>query len=94
MYNILMSIIVLTHIVIALSSVVLSSFVFFKPTVKRLYASYGFIVATVASGSYLILTTSGSILRSCLTGLFYVTVVSLITIATHVRVRKLAKEQI
>jgi len=86
--------IVLIHVIIALSSVVLASFTFFKPTIKRLYASYGFIVATVASGTFLILTTSGSILRSCITGLFYVTVVSIITIATHVRVRKLAKQDI
>jgi len=86
--------IVLIHVIIALSSVVLASFTFFKPTMKRLYASYGFIVATVASGTFLILTTSGSILRSCITGLFYVTVVSIITIATHVRVRKLAKQDI
>ena len=89
-----MSIIVLIHVIIALSSVGIASFSYFKPTLKRLYTSYGFIVATIASGTFLILTTSGSILRSCLTGLFYVTVVSIITIATHVRVRKLAKEEI
>ena len=88
-----MSIIVLVHVIIALSSVGIASVVFFKPTIKRLYASYGFIIATVASGTFLILTSSGSILRSCITGLFYVTVVSIITIATHVRVRKLAKEE-
>lgn len=94
MYNELMSIIVLTHVIIALSSVAIASFVYFKPSIKRLMASYGFIIATVASGTYLILSTPGSILKSCLTGLFYVTVVSIVTIATHVRVRKLAKEQI
>lgn len=94
MYTVLMSIIVLTHVIIALSSVVIASVTFFKPSVKRLFASYGFILATVASGTFLILTTSGSILRSCITGLFYVTAVSIITIATHVRVRKLAKEQV
>lgn len=94
MYNVLMSIVVLIHVVIALASVAIASFTFFKPSMKRLYASYGFILATVASGTFLILNSSGSILKSCLTGLFYVTVVSLITIATHMRVRKLAKEEI
>jgi len=89
-----MSIIVLIHVIIALVSVAIASFTFFKPSIKRLVASYGFILATVASGTFLILTTSGSILRSCMTGLFYVTVVSVITIATHVRARKLAKEEI
>ncbi|MDB5162417.1 MAG: hypothetical protein JWO54_876 [Candidatus Saccharibacteria bacterium] len=89
-----MSIVVLIHVIIALLSVAASSFTFFKPTIKRLATSYGFILATVASGTFLILSSTGSILRSCITGLFYVTVVSLITIATHVKVRKLAKEEI
>ena len=89
-----MSIIVLIHVIIAIVSVAIASFTFFKPSIKRLVASYGFILATVASGTFLVLTTSGSILRSCMTGLFYVTVVSVITIATHVRARKLAKEEI
>lgn len=89
-----MSIIILIHVIIALASIAVSSVTFFKPAIKNLYASYGLILATVASGTYLILSTSGSILKSCLTGLAYVTVVSIITIATHVRVRKLAKERI
>jgi hypothetical protein len=89
-----MSTFLLIHIVIALASVAIASVTFFKPSIKRLFASYGFILATVASGTYLIFTMSGSILKSCLTGLFYVTVVSIITIATHVRVRKLAHEEI
>lgn len=89
-----MSIIVLTHVIIALASIALSSFTFFKPTMKRLYASYGFIVATVASGTYLLVSTPSHILESCLMGLFYLTVVSIATIATHVRIRRLAKQEI
>ena len=82
--------IILIHVIIALSSIAVASFVYFKPSVKRLIVSYGFIVGTVASGAYLLLTASGSILRSCLSGLFYLTVVSIVTIATHLRVRCLA----
>jgi hypothetical protein len=89
-----MSIIVLTHVIIALASIALSSFTFFKPTMKRLYASYGFIVATVASGTYLLVSTPSHILESCLMGLFYLTVVSIATIATHVRIRRLATQEI
>lgn len=86
--------IILVHVVIALASVTLASFTFFKPTVKRLSASYGLIVATVASGTLLIFVNSADILRTCLSGLFYVTVVSLVTIATHLRVKKLARVEI
>jgi energy-converting hydrogenase Eha subunit C len=86
--------IILIHVLIALSSIGIATFTFFKPTTKRLGLSYGFIVATVASGTYLIVAASGDILKSCLTGLFYLTVVSLVTIATHVRVRRLAHQHI
>jgi hypothetical protein len=89
-----MPIIVLTHVIIALASITLSSFTFFKPTMKRLYASYGFIVATVASGTFLLVSTPSHILESCLMGLFYLTVVSVATIATHIRIRRLAKQEI
>lgn len=86
--------IILIHVLIALSSVGLASLSYFKPTNKRLCASYGFIVATVASGAFLILTMSSNILKSCLTGLVYVTIVSFITIAAHVRAKQLAAEKI
>lgn len=80
--------IVLIHVLIALASIGVASFVYFKPSVKRLAVSYGLIVATVGSGTYLLLASTGNILKSCLAGLFYVTVISLITIATHIRARK------
>lgn len=82
--------IILLHVIIALASIGIASFTFFKPTIKRLSVSYGFIVATVASGTFLIISMSSDILRSCLTGLFYLTVVSIVTIATHLRVRRTA----
>jgi hypothetical protein len=83
--------IILIHVLIALSSIGVASFTFFKPSINRLIASYGLIIATVASGTYLIFSMSGSILKSCLTGLFYLTVVTIVTIATHVRVRRRAE---
>lgn len=86
-----MSMIVLIHVIIALASVALSSITFFKPSNNKLAVSYGLIIATVGSGTFLLLTTTGDILRSCLTGLFYVTVVTIVTIATHVRVKRRAE---
>ena len=80
--------IILIHVIIALLSIGIASFVFFKPSVKRLIVSYGFVVATVVSGTFLIVTMSSDILKSCLTGLFYLTAVSIVTIASHVRVRR------
>lgn len=80
--------IVLIHVIIALASVMLSSVTFFKPSIKKLGVSYGLIVATVASGTYLLITTPGNILKSCLVGLAYVTAVTIITIATHIKVKR------
>lgn len=86
--------IVLLHVLIALSSVAIASFTYFKPTTRRLAVSYGFIIATVGSGTFLILSASSNILKSCLVGLLYVTAVSVVTIATHIRVRKAVAESL
>lgn len=86
--------IILIHVLIAVSSVAVATTTFIKPSVKKLIVSYAFIVATVGSGTYLLLTSSGNILKSCLVGLAYVTAVSIITIATHIRVRRQAHQEL
>jgi hypothetical protein len=80
--------ILLLHIMIAISSIGIATVTYFKPSVKKLGASYGFIIATVASGTALLIMNPSNILHTCLSGLFYVTVVSIVTIATHVRARR------
>ncbi|MDB5167584.1 MAG: hypothetical protein JWN26_729 [Candidatus Saccharibacteria bacterium] len=80
--------VILIHVIIALTSIVIASLAFLRPTMKKLLVSYGFIFATIATGSYLLVTIPSHILESCLTGLFYLTVVSMATIATHVRLRR------
>lgn len=84
--------IILTHIIIALASMGIATYTFFRPSVKKLFVSYGFIIATVATGTYLLMSAPGHIVESCLMGLFYVTVTSLATIAAHIRLAQFAKE--
>ena len=86
--------ILLLHITIAISSIGIATLTYFKPTVKRLGMSYGFIIATVASGTALLIMNPSNLLHTCLSGLFYVTIVSIVTIATHVRARNLTEERI
>ena len=86
--------ILLLHIMIAISSIGIATVAYFKPSVKKLGASYGFIIATVASGTALLIMNPSNILHTCLSGLFYVTVVSIVTIATHVRAGRLGALQI
>lgn len=83
--------IILLHVSIALLSMGLATFTFFKPSIKKLATSYGLIIATVVTGIYLLITTPTHILESCLMGLLYVTVTSIATIAAHTKLRKLAE---
>lgn len=80
--------VILIHIIIALSSIIIATLAFFKPSSRTLIISYGFIIATIASGTYLLITVPSHILQSCLTGLGYLTVISLVMVATHVRLNQ------
>lgn len=82
--------ILLLHVIIALSSVALASYTFFKPSTQKLIVSYGLMVATVGSGTYLLVALQADMLRTCLSGLFYVTLTLIVTIATHIKVRRRA----
>lgn len=82
--------IVLLHVIIAISSIGLASYTFFSPSVKKLFVSYGAMIATVASGTYLLLATPVDILKTCITGLVYLTATLAITIAAQVRLRRAA----
>ncbi len=89
-----MVMIILIHVIIALTSIIVASVGLFRPSIKKFAVSYGFILATVASGTVLLVVNPSNILHTCLSGLGYLTIVSLVTIASHVRMRRLATERI
>lgn len=76
----------LLHIFIALMSVAFASYLLIVPTPKKLHASYGFIAATLASGTALVITEPAYILHSCVSGLVYIAAVSLITMRARTKV--------
>ena len=80
--------ILLLHILIATSSVVLTAVAFFRPTQKKLRLSYWLISLTVLSGTLLIWQKPSHMLKICLEGLVYVTVLSLATVAVKYRLKK------
>jgi len=80
--------IILIHVIIALASIAIASFTFFQPTIKRLIVSYGFILGTVGTGTYLLIAYPSHILQSCLMGLAYLTIVTIATITAHVRLHQ------
>lgn len=67
--------VVLIHVIIALSSIAWTTYLNFAPGRRKFYAAYGLIGATLASGTYLIISTHSPLLSSCVTGLVYLGIV-------------------
>lgn len=67
----------LSHIFVAVFSIILASISWFRPTRTLLFASYSLVGATLATGIGLVVTASVSMLHLCLSGLTY----TIITIA-------------
>lgn len=68
--------ILVTHIIIALSSVAYTTLLLLRPSQTKLYVSYALVAATLASGIYLTVINPASMLRTCTTGLIYVVIVT------------------
>jgi hypothetical protein len=81
--------IVLAHVIIALTSMAYTTYTFFSPSKSKLYASYSLVALTLASGTYLVLSTHSRLLPACMSGLIYLAVVSSGLLLTS---RKLARQ--
>lgn len=66
------------HIILALASLALSTYNFFRPQSSKLQLSYGLATGTLASGILLIIMYNASILRTCLSGVLFYGVVALL----------------
>lgn len=71
------------HIIIALASIAFTTLLFARPSRAKFYTNYSLISATLISGTYLVVTSNTSILKACLSGLAYVSVVSLMTLVAR-----------
>jgi hypothetical protein len=80
--------IVLLHVLIALSSIAFTTYLYFRPSKGKFYASYGLIAATLASGTYLVVSSHSPLLSSCVTGLFYLGIVGVGVTAAYYRLEK------
>jgi len=68
--------ILLTHILIAISSIIYTSLLLIQPSRTKLRTSYTLIAATLVSGTYLTILNPVHMLQTCTTGLIYVVIVS------------------
>ena len=89
----MLSMIVLLHVLIALSSVCYTTYLFFRPVKRNFIINYCLIGSTFTSGIYLVWSTHSPLLQSCLAGLAYLAVVSFGIVAAQRKVASRAKNQ-
>ena len=63
--------ILITHIFVAIAGIAQASYLLIAPSKTGLRASYTLLGLTLASGTFLIVTTGTHILQGCLMGLLY-----------------------
>lgn len=78
----------LTHITIAILSVVQASVALALPSRQKLQAVYVLIAATLTTGTYLVVQTHASLVSSCVSGLLYLVVVLGLSAAAQYRLAK------
>lgn len=75
--------ILLTHIFIALLSIIVATAALVAPSKNIITGAYALVAGTLISGTYLVASTSGHLLQACVSGLLYITVVSVLIIAAQ-----------
>jgi hypothetical protein len=83
--------ILLLHISIALATVIYATYLYARPVASRFPAAYGFIVATLASGTYLVVLSPAHLAQACVSGIVFVAVVMAVLLSAR---RKLAQVQL
>jgi hypothetical protein len=80
--------ILIIHIIIAISSLLIATYLLIKPSQKAIYGSYSLIASTIITGTYIIVAMGASIVKTCLTGLIYLGVTLSITAYSHVKINQ------
>lgn len=73
------------HILIALTSIVLSGINFARPSAGLLRASYALTAATLASGTYLVVMAPAHLASACVSGLAYLAMVGTATVMARAK---------
>jgi len=77
----------LTHVVVAIISIIFTTVVYVKPSENKLRVSFALAAFTLISGTYMILKSPAHLVQSCITGIIYIGVVTLFILLAK---RKLA----
>lgn len=79
-----MLILLVTHIIIAVCGLAIAAASLFTLSEKMIKSSYTLTLATIATGTVLVFTT-GNVLKSCLTGLLYLSAILVLTAVAKYR---------
>lgn len=78
----------LTHITIALISIVCTTLTYVAPSKTKLRISYSLVALTLGTGTWLVISTGSPLLHSCITGLLYLSIVSAGIIAAQHKLKE------
>lgn len=70
--------VLIIHIVVAILGLIQATALFFVPSEIKLKLTYFFIGSTLASGTFLIIDGKVSLVRACMSGIFYLSFASLL----------------
>jgi hypothetical protein len=84
--------ILLTHIIIALGSVLYTGFIFVSPSKSKINAAYVLLALTIGTGTYLIISMPAHMLQTCITGLSFVVFMLAGIVAARLRLTKITNK--
>jgi hypothetical protein len=82
-------VLILIHVIFAFGALALAVFANFKPSSNKLTLSYRLALGTLASGVLLIPVNNANILRTCLTGILFFGIVSMLNELARKRLQTL-----
>ena len=77
--------ILILHIVTAIGSLVLATIAIALPSQTKLRLTYALAAATLASGTYMVISLHAPLVSSCETGLVYLGAVTILTVLARKR---------
>ena len=86
--------ILITHILIALSGLVITTIAYMRPSSNMLRAAYAGVGLTFATGFYLVAMAPAHMLQACTSGLMYLGAVSIGIVATRAKLARMQAAQV
>ncbi|HSX07782.1 MAG TPA: hypothetical protein VLG11_02720 [Candidatus Saccharimonadales bacterium] len=80
--------IIFAHVLLAVASLAYTTYLFVAPHKANFRAHYSLIALTVASGTYLVASTSTHMVETCMSGLAYLAIVTVGTVFARLRLAR------